>query len=163
MIAFALKEWKLIGWGLTAIALLFAMLALSEEKRGRDAEAIAHRITVANYRIAHAKAQLATIENLKRVAAERRQIDERIVYVYQEKRTATAVAGERLRSEAASYLGNSGSAAVSAEREATCRAVAGTGCDAIPSLLLEAQKNTDQLVALIAWAKAQGEVETNQP
>ncbi|WP_439538661.1 hypothetical protein [Sphingomonas sp.] len=145
------------------IALLLTRNTLSETKVTLSEERTAHRITVANYRLAHAKARLAMVENLKRVMAERSQIDERIVYVYREKRVATAVAGERLRSEAAAYLGNPGSAAVSAERESTCRAVAGTSCEAIPALLNAAQDNTDQLVALIAWAKAQGEVETNAP
>lgn len=145
------------------IALLLTRNTLSETKRERDAEATAHRITVANYRIAHAKARIAMAENLRRVLAERTQIDERIVYVYREKRVATAVAGERLRAEAGAYLGSAGSTAVSAERESTCRAVAATSCEAIPALLKAAQDNTDQLVALIEWSKAQAGVDTNQP
>lgn len=161
------KHWKLIAGiaivGGLVIALLLTRNTLSEIKVTLGEERTAHRITVANYRLAHAKAKLAMAENLRRVLAERRQIDERIVYVYREKRVATAVAGERLRAEAATYLGSAGSAAVSAERESTCRAVAGTGCAEIPALLRAAQDNTDQLVALIAWAKAQGAVETNQP
>lgn len=59
MMAFALKEWKLIGWGITAIALLLAMLALSETKRERDAEKAAHAETIANYRLAQEAATAA--------------------------------------------------------------------------------------------------------
>lgn len=161
------KHWKLIATASVILALVIALLltrnTLSETKVTFGEERTAHRITVANYRLAHAKARIAMAENLRRVLAERRQIDERIVYVYREKRVATAVAGERLRAEAATYLGSAGSAAVSAERESTCRAVAGTSCEAIPALLKAAQDNTDQLIALIEWARAQGGVRTNQP
>lgn len=72
MIALALKEWKLIGWGVTALALLFVMLALSETKRERDAEKAAHAETIANYRLAQEAATAAAerhrrdIEDLSR-------------------------------------------------------------------------------------------------
>jgi hypothetical protein len=52
-----MKEWKLIGWGVTALALLFAILALSETKRERDAEKAAHAETIANYRLAQEAAK----------------------------------------------------------------------------------------------------------
>jgi len=94
MIAFALKEWKLIGWGVTAIALLFAMLALSETKRERDAEKAAHAETIANYRLAQEAAK-AIAERHRRDLEDlsRRNADEA------EDRYAAGIADARSRAD----------------------------------------------------------------
>jgi hypothetical protein len=162
----ALKNWKLVAGGL-AIAVLGIMLLIARGdarhwKKAAAAEKQAHALTVANYRQAAEIARRKDAENVNRVRSEQQAITERIEDEYQGKLATADARYERLRTTARTYTGSAGTADVSASREATCLAYAGTGCENIPPLLKAAQDNTDQLIALIAWTKAQGEVNTNE-
>lgn len=109
------------------------------------------------------QATFDALMNVYRVSAARAKIDERTIHALDQDRTAAAAAYQRLRQQTEAYLGAPGSADLSAQREATCRAVAGTGCHEIPALLKAAQDNTDQLLRWIEWGKAQGAVPTAPP
>lgn len=122
-------------------------------------EKAAHVQTVANYRAAAVEAARLDAVNVSRVKAEQAAITERISDEYEDKLSNAADRYDRLRAKAAAYLGSPAPADVPDTRDATCRAVAGTGCDAIPALLKAAQDNTDQLIALQAWTRAQAAVD----
>lgn len=120
--------------------------------------------TVTNYRAAAAEAKRADAANVARVKSKQSTITERMIDAYQAKLDASASRYDRLREQAAGYLAHSRSVATAGlpdTSEATCRAVAGTGCEAIPPLLKAAQDNTDQLVSLQAWVAAQAAVDVS--
>jgi acyl-CoA synthetase (NDP forming) len=117
--------------------------------------------TVADYRTAADEAARLDKANVARVQTEQTTITERTVHDYQAQLATSADRYERLRAQAAGYLSHPSSAQAAGlpdDRETTCRAVAGAGCDAIPPLLKAAQDNTDQLVALQKWVAGQSAV-----
>ena len=77
------------------IALLLTRATLADVKLDRENERIAHRITVANYRIAAAQATLADAQNVLRVKREQDAITERISSDYE-----TRIADARARADA---------------------------------------------------------------
>lgn len=168
MLSWAKRAWE--GWRAIAagvlVTVVFALLALNAlHVRQRDgaraalaAEQQAHRLTVANYQAAATIAAKRDAETLARVTLEQAAITERITGEYQDRLDDSVAAYERLRASAEAYSRGTGDADLSATREAACRAYAGTSCEALPALLKAAQDNADQLLALIAWAQAQGEV-----
>lgn len=104
------------------------------------------------------QATFDALMNVYRVNAARQKIDERTIDALAHDRDAAAAGYQRLQRTAQAYLRAPGSADLSAAREATCRAVAGTGCDEIPARLKAAQDNTDQLLRWIDWGRAQAEI-----
>lgn len=161
----AVRHWRVIVGLLLLLAIAGVALMDAHHVRQRDAaraalgkERQAHRDTVANYQAAAAVAARRDADTLARVAAEQRAITERISDDYQVRLADSVARYERLRTSAAAFASGSVTADVSATREATCRAYAGTACDRIPATLKAAQDNTDQLLALIEWAERQGNV-----
>lgn len=120
----------------------------------------AHEQTIANYRAAAEEAKRRDHENVVRVQTEQQAITEKVTNDYQSKLADSADRYERLRAKASGYLSHPASPGVPETRDTTCRAVAGTDCEAIPPLLKAAQDNTDQLLALQAWVRAQSVVDT---
>lgn len=106
------------------------------------------------------QAMFDAVLNVYRTQADRAAITERTIDALALDRTRAVTAYQRLQHTAASHLGTASSPDLSAQREATCHAVAGTGCDRIPPLLKAAQDNTDQLLALIRWNTEQAAVPT---
>lgn len=161
--AFIAKHWKfaLIGLGTTTL-LIMLVIARGDARHWKlKAENTQARfdLQVSNYRAAAAKAHADDLANAARVKTEQQAITERTEHAHQAQMADAAARYERLRAKAAAYSGTAGTADVSASREATCLAYAGTGCEAIPALLKAAQDNTDQLIALQAWTAEQGAVD----
>lgn len=164
-ILLAARYWRAVI-GVALLAAIAALLVVDAgHRRERDravvalsAEQAAHRQTVLNYQGAAVLAGKRDAETLARVTGEQIAITERITHDYQARVDDSTSRYERLREQADAYSRSANDADVSAAREAACRAYAATACDRIPALLKAAQDNTDQLLALIAWAKAQGDV-----
>ena len=164
---FTLPSWRTVKLLLGGLALAFIGLQLFLAKADarhwkKQAEQTAglRLADQATWKAAYQKATYDAVLNLYRTQAAQAAISERTVHALALDRDTARSAYERLQQRAAAHLGAPVSPDLSREREATCRAVAGTGCDAIPALLKAAQDNTDQLVRLIDWARAQGEVAT---
>lgn len=164
-LAFLLRNWRLVLFGALAAALVLSWRSDAEHLRERDqaraataAEQAAHRATVDQYQKAAAIAAQRDAENRARVTAAQAAINERISDDHQVRVERSAASYWRLRDQADAYRRGADDADVSAAREATCRAYAATSCDELPALLKAAQDNTDQLVALIAWAEEQAAV-----
>lgn len=121
------------------------------------------KLVIEQVRSATYQATFAAVFNAERVRLERAAIDERTVNALAVNRDAAVAGYQRLRSQAAALASAPRNPDLSAEREATCRAVAAAGCNEIPALLKAAQDNTDQLLALIAWAEAQAGIVTTAP
>lgn len=122
---------------------------------------IAFDQTVADYRAAAAEAERLQKANLDRVKAERDAIDERTINDLKTARDASDARYRRLLASAAEA--DSSRAAdpdLSAVTDAACVAYAAARCDELPAKLLEAQRNTDQLIALQAWVSSQALVAT---
>ncbi len=153
------RNWKLVLGGLVVgvpgLMLVFAKADARHWRKLAEQEKSAHALTVANYRAAAETAKRLDVENVARVKTEQTAITERTIDAYQVKLADSASRYERLRAQASGYLSRPVAADVSAARDTTCRAVTGTGCEELPALLKAAQDNTDQLLALQAWTRAQ--------
>jgi len=164
-LSFAWRHWKAI-LGLGTVAVLLFLLANARgdarhwEKTAAQTQA-AFDQTVAQYRIAAEAAAKLDAQNVLRVKDEQAAVTERIENEYQGKLATAADRYERLRAQAAAYSSGAGSADVSASRDATCLAYAGTDCEGLPALLKAAQDNTDQLVALQTWVRGQAAIEVD--
>lgn len=162
---FAWKHWKLILGGLM-IAALVVMLNIRTHQRdkarqlAKDTQA-AFDTTVANYRAAAEKARADDLANVARVKAEQEAITERITDEYQDRIASADARYERLRANAEAYRSSARESGVPDTSDAACRAYAGTGCEGLPALLKAAQDNTDQLLALQDWTRAQALVEVS--
>lgn len=162
---------RLLGGGMAVFALLAGIFywqwdvtagKLERERLAHAGTKDAFRQTEANYRRASAEADRLASANIGRVEAEQTIITERTKNDYEARLAATDARYRRLLAQAAAAdLGSTEAVPMSLASEATCRAVAGTGCHAIPALLKAAEDNTSQLLALIAWNKAQADVKTN--
>jgi hypothetical protein len=158
-------NWRKIVAAL-AIAAIVGLVVLDRvHVRQRDqaraahaGEKYAHAITVSSYNAAASVAAKRDAQNLARVQAEQHAINERVTNEYQSRLADSVDRYERLRATAEAFARGGVTADVSAAREAACRAYAATSCDRLPAKLKAAQDNTDQLLALIAWAEAQGNV-----
>lgn len=158
-------------WRLGIVVVLLVVLAVVEingrtHRRERDAARAelaevqaAHTATIAAYQEAASLAARRDAENLARVQAEQRAVTEKVTDDYQNRLADSAAAYDRLRARAEAFARGAGDPDLSAARDAACRAHAGAPCEALPALLKAAQDNTDQLLALIAWSKAQGGVD----
>lgn len=165
-IALLLRHWR-VGVAVALVAAI-GVLALANGRTAeqRDAavaaladEKVAHRGTIQNYQSAALVAAERDSATIARVARDQQAITERVTDDFQARLDDSHAAYERLRASADAFARDPGNPELSAAREAACRAYAKASCDALPGLLKAAQDNTDQLVALIAWAKAQGEVD----
>jgi hypothetical protein len=163
LLALAAKHWKAVLGASVVLGLVVALIIARSDARHwqkrQEATQAAFDRTVADYRAAAAKARADDLANAARVKTEQQQITERNERAHQAQMADAAARYERLRAKATTYSRTAGTADVSASRDATCLAYAGTGCEAIPALLKAAQDNTDQLVALQAWVEAQGNVD----
>ena len=159
------KNWRLLltaaAIGLLGILLLLARVDARHWRSLADQEKAAHAQIVANYRAAADEAARLDAANVARAKAEQTAITERTIDAYQSQLADSASRYERLRAQASGYLRLPRPADMPDTRDATCRAVAGTGCEAIPPLLKAAQDNTDQLLALQAWTREQAGVDIN--
>jgi hypothetical protein len=163
----ALRNWRMVLGGLMAAGLLiYAAIQHSSAvhwHKVADQTKAAFDTTVANYRAAADEAKRLDATNVARVKTEQAAINERTVNAYETKLADSASRYDRLRAQASGYLGRPSPTGLPDTREATCQAVAGTGCDAVPALLKAAQDNTDQLVALQGWVREQSVVDVNGP
>lgn len=162
---FVRANWRKIVAAL-AVVTIVGLIALDRvHVRQRDqaraahaAERYAHAITVSNYNAAASIAAKREAQNLARVQAEQHAINERVTDEYQSRLADSVNRYERLRASAEAHSRGTDTAALSAAREAACRAYAATACAELPGLLKAAQDNTDQLEALIAWSEGQANV-----
>jgi len=164
-LSFGWRHWKLIAGGVGALVLVTLLLIAKGDARHYKAlwqqEQAAHQLTIANYKTAAAEAARMDQANIVRVQTEQQAITEKVTNDYQSKLADSASRYDRLRAKASGYLSHPASPGLPASPETTCLAVSGATCEAIPTLLLEAQRNTDQLLALQAWVTAQSAVDTN--
>lgn len=164
MIAF-IQRYALYGMCAVILALgIYAgiqKLDAAHWHKSYDAEHAAYQQAVANYLAAADEAARLDKANVARVAKEQSAITERVTHDYESKLADSASRYDRLRTKAADYLSGAGAEGVPATSDATCQAVAGTDCENLPALLKAAQDNTDQLLALQDWVRAQSTVDTN--
>ena len=173
--------WRLInvqGWaGLAASAALLALLILqkgetrhwrkqsAQYERLYRAEQAAFAVTVANYRAAAEAARRSDRENVERVAAEQRAINERTSNDYEARLAAARAAAERLRSPARPAAPDPG------RRRATpvpgvpgpsggAAETAGQNGLSVDDALV-ATEQAIQLDELIEWVKRQAKVDPN--
>jgi len=156
---FLLTNWKAILAGAGALALLLSlgwMTHSRNEWRATAKESVAAlTLTGERLKVASETAKASAIANVVAVKEKQETITKDIINDYESKLAASATASERLRDRAEAYSRSTSGANLSAAREGACRAYAGTNCEAIPTLLTEAQKNTDQLTSLQAWQREQ--------
>lgn len=145
------------------IALMLTRSTLDDVKGQRDAEKAAHAQTVANYRAAAVEAQRRDLANVVRVKEEQERISNAEVEKVLARAADSDARYQRLLATAKAYSSRPATDGVPETSDATCRAYAGTDCDGIPALLKAAQDNTDRLVGLQAWVKAQATVITTPP
>ena len=152
-------------WQTLVIALLVACAWLWRANNGLHeslkAERAAHAQTVANYRLAQKLAEAKQVENLLSVAQAYTDINESKENELKSDRDRAVDGYKRLLAKAASYRSAPGNADLSASTDAACIAYSGTRCAELPAKLKEAQDNTDQLLALIDWAKSVSAVPTS--
>jgi hypothetical protein len=161
--AFVWRHWRLFaGAAVAGVLILLLMIARGDARHYKalwQQEQAAHQLTIANYKAAAAEAERMDQANIVRVQTEQQAITEKVTNDYQSKLADSTDRYERLRAKASGYLSHPASPGVPETRDTTCLAVAGTSCEGIPPLLLEAQRNTDQLIALQDWVKAQSKVD----
>lgn len=167
MIPLSLPSWRTVRLLLGGLALAFLgfqlLIAKTDArhwKKQAEQQTGLRLQDQERWKDAAAKATYDAVLNVYRTTADQAAISERTVHALTLDRDTARGAYQRLQQGAAAHLGAPIRADLSEEREATCRAVAGTSCDQIPALLKAAQDNTDQLLRWIEWGKAQGEVET---
>ncbi len=122
---------------------------------------VVHNNTVKAYRAAGRRAQEVQDQNLIRVAQAYTDINVRKENEIKADRDRAIAGYKRLLANAESYRSTPGNADLSAVTDAACIAYSGTRCAELPAKLKAAQDNTDQLVALIDWAKSISVVPTS--
>jgi hypothetical protein len=162
----ALAAWSLLKrfWWAIPLAGLLLYAALEHRsathwKAKQAATQAAFDTTVANYRAAADEAARLDRANVARVAHEQIAITEKVTHDYESKLADSAGRYDRLRAQASGYLSRAGTTTVPASPDTTCQAVAGARCEELPALLKAAQDNTDQLLALQDWVRAQSKVD----
>ena len=153
------KNWRAVLGVLGALALLLSLGWMTHSRNewrstAKDSTAAlalsAERYkTAAEEALADQQAHVITVKN------EQEKKTKEVIDAYETKLAVTTSAAQRLREQAAAYSRSTSGDGLSATREDTCRAFAGTSCEAIPPLLTAAQENTDQLIALQTHVKAQ--------
>lgn len=165
LLASILPRWKwLVGGlaiGLAALTIMILRADVRHYEKLLAGEKTAHALDIANYKAASDEAARLDKANVDRVTKEQTAITEKVTNDYQDKLADSTSRYDRLRAQASGYLSHPASPGVPADPQTTCAAVSGAACEAIPPLLLEAQRNTDQLIALQAWVTAQSAVDTN--
>jgi hypothetical protein len=152
----------LIAAGVQSCRLDRAIDQRDEARQLASAERAAHHQTIANYRAAAFEFAREAAANVARVKAERDSITERKLHELQIARASADARYRRLLESAAEADSRgAGDVDLSGVADATCRAYAGTGCHELPARLKAAQDNTDQLLALQAWALEQSRVATS--
>lgn len=163
----SLRTFGLIGGALAFAALVAALLLSRADAAHWQAQAekgqLRYERDLAKVEAASAQAVKSAVLNAHFVAQRRAAIDERTIDALTADRDRAVAGFDRLRAQATAHIRDTAKPDLSALREATCRAVANAACDTIPATLKAAQDNTDQLLALIAWAKEQGAVPTAPP
>ncbi len=161
--SFVWRHWRLFASAAVAGVLILLLMIAKGDARHFKAlwrqEQTAHQLTIANYKAAAAEAERMDQANIVRVQTEQQAITEKVTNDYQSKLADSTDRYERLRAKASGYLSHPQSPGLPASPETTCLAVSGTTCEGIPPLLLEAQRNTDQLIALQTWVRAQSQVD----
>lgn len=170
---FSVLTSKIFGAAALSLLVLFAVQScrlerMSDKKDKAEARAAATQLafdtTVAGYRAAAKAAQQQAEANVARVMAERDAISERKMDELQITRSHADARYRRLLAQAAAADSRrAGDADLSAFADATCRAYAGAACDELPARMKAAQDNTDQLLALQDWVRAQAAVATTPP
>lgn len=157
------KYWKYIVSGISLVGMtVYIAVLIHERDSARElvkTTQTAFDTTVANYKLAAQTATANANANVIKVKQAQDAITEKVTNDYQATIADTNDRYERLRAKTAGYLSRPATAGVPDTRETTCGVVAGTSCDAIPAILLAAQDNTDKLIALQAWNKAQEAVD----
>lgn len=146
-----------------SLALVFAKADVRHWKKQADQFQKLRLADQEAMRLATYQAAYRAFLNIRRANAQRAVIDERTIHALTDDRTRAVAGFERLRQQATAYRSAPRNPDLSAERDATCRAYAGTACDEIPARLKAAQDNTDQLLRWIDWGRAQAAVETVAP
>lgn len=152
----------LVMLGLCLAALLAKAEARHWEKRF-GAEHHARQLDHAEWQRAYYQATYNHVLNVERTRLARAAVDERTIHALTADRDRASADFDRLRDQAEAYLRSASSPDMSAQRDSTCRAVAGTSCEEIPALLKAAQDNTDQLLRWIEWGKAQAKIPSVAP
>lgn len=138
-----------------------ARTALATERAAHTETKRSFEKTVADYRTAAAQAALRAKENVERVRVEQARLTEETVNEYKTMAAATADRYRRLQLRVAEFEADTSGASgagVSLASSAACRAYAGTSCEEIPALLNSAEQNTNQLLALQEWVRAQSKI-----
>lgn len=165
LLAFILPRWKwLIGGLAIGVAALTIMILRADVRHFQKlwtAEKTAHALDIANYKAASDEAARLDKANVVRVTKEQTAITEKVTNDYQSKLADSTSRYDRLRAQASGYLSHPASPGVPADPQTTCIAVSGASCEEIPTLMLEAQRNTDQLLALQAWVQGQSAIDNN--
>lgn len=174
----ALKYWKWILSGLVIATLcvsLWSTRGLLATSRAKEAstqlslekEKAAHRGTVANYEAAALQARLQDAANKQRVEGEQSEINKKVVASYENRiddiRERFARLVRRAQGEPEAGSGSGGSTAMSGVSDAAGATDAAAKADKISAEMTlaerrDAEETAEQLRALQAWVKEQGEI-----
>ena len=162
-LSFAGRHWRVISAGLIVSALgLMLLLAKADARHWHkryDAEAAAHKLTVAGYRKAAAEAEAADARNVTRVQTEQKEISDAVSTDYQRRLADVRARYDRLLSKAAANSGGGGGAAVFSVPEPAGRPDAATPEAGLPAAdALMASEQALQLRALQVWVEQQANV-----
>lgn len=172
------KYWKWILSGLVMSALcvsLWSTRGLLATSRAKEAstqltlekERAAHRGTVANYEAAALQARLQDAANKQRVEGEQSEINKKVVASYENRiddiRERFARLVRRAQGEPEAGSGSGGGAPMSGVSDATGATDAAAKADKISTEMTlaerrDAEETAEQLRALQAWVKDQGEI-----
>lgn len=174
----AARYWK---WALSGLAIatlcvaLWSTRGLLATSRAKEAsmqlslekEKAAHRGTIANYEAAALQARLQDAANKQRVEGEQSEINKKVVASYENRiddiRERFARLVRRAQGESEADSGGSGGAAMSGVPDASGGADEASKADKVSAQMTlaerrDAEETAEQLRALQAWVKEQGEI-----
>lgn len=128
-------------------------------------ERAAHDQTVENIMKGREAARKLDEQNAARVAAEAAAINERLTHELETRTRTYAARADRLRARLAALEagdGGGGSAPVSGDPDATCRALGATDCADLVARMTDGQASIDRLVALQGWARDVSAIEVSR-
>lgn len=187
MIGAAKAVWAFLGWrGALAVFALALSASLSWQLNGSRLETAraevaladertAHRITVANVRLAAAQAKIDDAENAKRVIAEQSRITQEVSRDYQTRLAGVRARADALRLQLLRTPSTDPDGAAEPRVPATGSTAGGPDGPAAQDRLpppaglmdledrLTATEQAIQLEALQAWVRAQAAIDTNGP
>lgn len=149
-----------LGVGVLLLLLVLAKADARHWHKRAEQEAAAHQLTAANFKAAQEAAANIAANNLGRVEMEKAKANERADNEIKAFRASTEQRYRRLLTQASEYRSPSGGPDLSADAESACRAYANAGCSELPAILLAAQQNTDQLIALQNWVAETSAIKT---